>query len=205
MPKIVTRWSKEELELLMEKFSISTKQELIKLIPNHSYGEIRSRAYHLNFKKTEEIISIQSKLKNKKWTEEQVKFFEENYPNYSNKFLAKELNKTISSIINRAVKYGLKKTKETLYHSNSDARRNFKITKQKLEEMYITKGLSCSDIAKLCNVHSTSIHIRLKEYQIPRRERKLAQREKIIKLLKNNNWLIEKAKTKESHASRGLF
>lgn len=50
------------------------------------------------------------------------------------------------------------------------------LTKQLLEELYITQGLSTKEIANKLNIGKTTVNRKLRKYEIPIRDRSSAQK-----------------------------
>ena len=117
-------WSDQELEILRKHYSTSTKDEMAKILPTHSYYSIKSKALFLKLKKTEETMLRIYKSYNQNWTFEMDDFIVKNYSNMIFDDIAKHLNVSKPAIKNRVVKLGLKGKKNIGCFNKGDAPKN---------------------------------------------------------------------------------
>lgn len=102
MNKAVT-WTEEELDLMKEKFSISSKEELLEMFYPRSYKSICGKAERMGMKKSGSLAITY-------WTKDEEDILKENYP-YSDKYDFEMLlpNKKWSEIQNKASKMKVRK------------------------------------------------------------------------------------------------
>lgn len=93
------RWSKEEIDLLNS--SMYTREELCKLLINRSQSAIDSKLHDINKK-------AKLSQKYKRFTNEEIKYIIDNCENLSVIQIAKNLNKTVSSIRNKMFSLGIR-------------------------------------------------------------------------------------------------
>lgn len=93
-------WNEEDLNILKEKFPITSDLELSNLITNHSYNSIRSKAKKMGLSK----ILIKSDL----WVEEEDNYLINNYGIINLNEISNKLNRTNDAIKARASKLNIK-------------------------------------------------------------------------------------------------
>lgn len=92
------KWNDEEDNYLITNYSNGKKDEMIKKL-NRSWVSIQSRASRFNIKKINvEIKGLDVKI----WSNEEINFLKENYRSLDKEQLIKHLNRTWSSIQNKA-------------------------------------------------------------------------------------------------------
>lgn len=131
------RWTEEEDKLLLEKYSTTTDDELMKLFENRTMAAISTRASKvLNIKKDKNIIKLT------KWTEEEDAVLKEHYALKSLEELQEMLiwnERTLKSIKSRVSALKLKKDRSALkYKRWTEEEDNFLIencTNLSIEEM----------------------------------------------------------------------
>lgn len=109
------RWTEEEIEYLIENYSDNKSEDLSKKI-NRSCSAIYRKGRELGLSKSKKHISNMTSIRNKmvseKWSDDEINFLIENYPNNKNKDLSKKMNRSLDSINRKSSSLGLKKTKE---------------------------------------------------------------------------------------------
>jgi hypothetical protein len=123
----------------------------------------------------------------REWTPYEDEILRNYYPHEDTKILIEKLNRGVSSIRHRAVKLGIKKTKEaydkaraTTYKAHSREVNSLPMkdvplnkaymNKEWLHHKYVVEGYSSYDIAEITGVEKTAILRWLKEYGIERRD-----------------------------------
>lgn len=125
-------WTEEEIELLREKYSTSTKQELLKLFPHRSWKSISGKAERMKLKKI-------GKLKRNYWSDEEIKILRENYSNKPKEELLKLIpDKNWRQIQDKASEIGVRKYKE--YSEPRQEWNEEKISKLVSDRGYIYHG-----------------------------------------------------------------
>lgn len=125
-------WTEEEIELLREKYSTSTKQELLKLFSHRSWKSISSKAERMKLKKI-------GKLKRNYWSDEEIKILRENYSNKPKEELLKLIpDKNWRQIQDKASEIGVRKYKE--YSEPRQEWSEEKISKLVSDRCYIYHG-----------------------------------------------------------------
>lgn len=124
---------------------------------------------------------------NRPWSDEEVKYLIENYPNVDTKILAVEMNRGFHAITKKASKLGVQKTKEARSAKvrNSVNDRYSKINEIPLEEVtpeiaykhkrwlehhYYEKEMSLNDMAKLTPVSRKNLEYWMDRYSLRRRD-----------------------------------
>lgn len=122
-------WSEEELTLLKDNYSTSTKEKLLELFPNRSYKSICGKAERLGMKKV-------GRLSVRYWTDEEVDIVKEFYSSEDEEFFKETLpSRTWSEIQNKASKLKIRK-----YKMNENHVRRENVTLNTFEE--ISEALS---------------------------------------------------------------
>lgn len=104
----------------------------------------------------------------KKWTEEEDLILRQKYPHCSNREMSYLLNRTSSSVSNRAIKLGVKKCENYLIKKGQAPK---KVRSEILRELYIKRKLSIPDLADELGVSRSTVRLRLIENNIPLRSR----------------------------------
>ncbi|KZE04146.1 hypothetical protein B4117_4316 [Bacillus mycoides] len=121
------------------------------------------------------------------WTEEEIRFLIDNYPNLDNACISNHLNRGFPSIQNKASSLGLKKTRETVAEtatSNAfskleklnklpltDVPSNIRFKHRGwLTHLYIDKEYSVQDIAEITGTTRKNVEYWMKRNEIPRRD-----------------------------------
>lgn len=104
-PKIPVIWQLSELELLRDKYPVSTPEQLASLFPNRTRSSIRSKA---------KVLKLRKQRTRFRFTKEQIAELKRDYATTLNKDLADRFGCTIYAIHNAGFRYGLKKNIEFL-------------------------------------------------------------------------------------------
>lgn len=111
------RWNDEDITLLIKLYSTTTNKNLaIKL--DKSLSSVEKKGNQLGLSKDKEFrkeinkrnASLNSRCKI--WTNKEITFLKKNYKKMSGKEIAKRLNRTYASIINKCQQLGLNKNKK---------------------------------------------------------------------------------------------
>lgn len=149
-------WTKEELEYLMVNYSKLSNSKIGEVL-KRSASSIETKGMCLGLKKdpTNRTMSM-------KWTDDDVQFLVDNYSSMTNKELSEHLGRSPKTILNRAGKLGLKKSKEHI-HKISLAR------KPKAEPKVVDFKYKCgcdgcnggADSLKGLAIHLSKVHVGL--------------------------------------------
>jgi len=106
---MLNKWSKEEIELLKEKYIYLEKSELIKLFPNKTVKAISDKIYNLKLKKDNSpSVCVH-------WTPVEINILKEKYANTDKEELLKLLYKREwKAVCLKALKLNLKRDKEQI-------------------------------------------------------------------------------------------
>lgn len=160
---MIKTWTEEEISFLKENYHNKTNEWLATKL-NISCSSIMHKAYRLKLHKSDY-------KKTSRWTEEDIKFLVDNYPNESNEYLSKIFDKSPKAILNKANNLNLKKSQShisVISKANGEISKvNNKVTVDKISE--IKKGkYACNICNNGFDTHKgLSIHINKKhDYNI---------------------------------------
>lgn len=93
------RWTKEQIQILIEKYSYASWEELEKLLYPFTKNDIVQKASKLNLKR-----------QNYYWTQEEIDYLKENYYIKSKKELSQILKRKSHAIVKKAYELGISKS-----------------------------------------------------------------------------------------------
>lgn len=154
-------WTDKEIEFLENNYNDFSNKELSKKM-DRSSSSIEKKLKRLGLKKSSRSLSM-------KWSDEDIKFLKDNYSNMTNKELSEKLKRSPKTILNRASKMGLYKSKSHISKvskeritnkSEKSIQNNFKYNCKECETGFNTLDGLQTHISKLHD------NINLEEYYI---------------------------------------
>jgi len=118
-------------------------------------------------------------MKERKWSEEELRFLKENYPYLKTEEIAKTLNRTVKAVYYKARELKLKKKYKKRPYQN----------KEVLTFLYWKKGLSQAEIAKKFNISQALVAHYFNKFNIPVRKEHLKWNPK-LKPSKEMSWVL---------------
>lgn len=121
-------WSPAQIDLLKEKYPVSTPAQLAELFPDKTKSAIKTKANTLGVRKAKQRF---------RFTDEQIEFLKANYHNTLNRDLADYFGCSIHSVENKSYQLGLKKERGLIAET---ARKNMERPDHPGRKHWIKKG-----------------------------------------------------------------